>query len=219
MHIPDGLMWPIILAVGWVFALIAISIAARKCASSVTNEKVPTMAILAAGIFVAQMLNFPIIGGTTGHLLGATLATLIVGPWAAIIVMSVVVIVQGLLFGDGGVLSMGLNLTNMAVVAIAASAVALRFTKGIRTEASVFAAAWLSVFAASLLCALELALSDLAAPGAYGIVWTISVPMMLGLNSIIAVGEGLITVSVAKYFLRVHPGLIRMEKPAPEVTA
>jgi len=218
MHIPDGLMWPIIMAIGWGVAIFALAIALRKEKTTMTNEKVPTMAVLAAGIFVAQMLNFPIIGGTTGHLLGATLATLVVGPWAAIIVMSIVIIIQGFLFGDGGILAMGLNLANMAVVAVAVSAVVLRITKRIRTEVSVFSAAWCSVFVASLVCGLELAVSDMMAPGYYGITWTVSIPMMIGLHSIIAIGEALITISIATYFLRVYPGLMQNARRAPEAT-
>ena len=219
MHIPDGLMWPLIMLVGWGIGIIAVAIAARKCSKSLTNDRIPTMAILAAGIFVAQMLNFPIIGGTTGHLLGATLATLIVGPWAAIIVMSIVIVIQGLLFGDGGILAMGLNLANMAVVAVAVSAVFLRLLKGVGTEAAVIVASWFSVFIAALICAVELAVSDLASPGAYGIVWSLSIPLMLGLYSVIAIGEAIITVSVAKYFMLVHPGLIATAKSAPEASA
>lgn len=219
MHIPDGLMWPLIMLVGWVIAIIALAIAARKCSTSLTNERIPTMAILAAGIFVAQMLNFPIIGGTTGHLLGATLATLIVGPWAAIIVMSIVIVIQGLLFGDGGILAMGLNLANMAVVAVSVSAIFLRLLKGFRTEAAVIVASWFSVFTAASICAVELAVSDLASPGTYGIVWNLSIPLMLGLYSVIAIGEAIITASVAKYFMLVHPGLIASAKTAPEAVA
>jgi len=217
MHIPDGLMWPIIMAIGWGVAIFALAIAVRKEKTTMTNEKVPTMAVLAAGIFVAQMLNFPIVGGTTGHLLGATLATLVVGPWAAIIVMSIVIIIQGFLFGDGGILAMGLNLVNMAVVAVAVSAIVLRFTRKIKTEASVFSAAWCSVFVASVVCGLELAVSDMMAPGHYGITWTVSIPMMAGLYSIIAIGEALITISIATYFLRVYPALIQNARRAPEV--
>jgi cobalt/nickel transport system permease protein len=219
MHIPDGLMAPLILAIGWVAALIAIGIAARKGSMRVTNDKVPTMAVLSAGIFVAQMLNFPIIGGTTGHLLGATLAVMIVGPLAAIIVMSVVIIIQGLLFGDGGIIAMGLNLTNMAVVAVLVGATFLRLTEKLKTEVSVFVASWSSVFVASLVCAVELAISNLIAPGSYGIVWTVSIPTMVGLHSVIAIGEALITVSVAAYFLKAHPHIISSSKRVPEASA
>ena len=219
MHIPDGLMAPTILAIGWIVALIAIGFASRRCSSRIANEKVPTMAVLAAGIFVAQMLNFPIVGGTTGHLLGATLAVMIVGPLAAIIVMSIVIIIQGLLFGDGGILAMGLNLTNMAIVAVLAGAVFLRLTEKLKTEVSVFIASWSSVFIASLVCAAELAVSDLISPGTYGVIWSISIPTVVGLYSIIAIGEALITVSVATYFLRVHPHMIQSPKRVPEASA
>lgn len=218
MHIPDGLMAPLILAIGWIVALIVIGIVARKSSSRITNDRVPMMAVLAAGIFVAQMLNFPIVGGTTGHLLGATLAMMMVGPLAAIMVMSVVIIIQGLLFGDGGILAMGLNLTNMAIVAVVVGSIFLRFTKNLRTEVSIFTASWSSVFVASFICAIELAASNIIAPGSYGIIWSISIPTMVGLYSIIAIGEALITVSVAAYFLRVHPEIIHSSNRVPEAT-
>jgi len=210
-------MWPPIMALGWAIAIIVIYIAVRRIRSSIPEDRIPTLAVLAAGIFVAQMLNFPVVGGTTGHLIGATIATIIVGPWAAIIVISVVIIVQGLIFGDGGVLAMGLNLTNMAVVGVAVTWVVLRSTKRLRTEVSTFAAAWASIIVAAFVCALELSISHALAPDSYGIIWSISIPAMLGFHAVIGVGEGIITSGVVTYMLRVSPEIIQTSIRRAEV--
>jgi len=102
MHIPDGLMNPIVWAVGLVLAVSALIIAFKRLNKKIDDEIIPLMAVLAAGIFLAQMLNFPVFGGTTGHVIGAALAVILLGPIAAMAVLTVVVIVQALFFGDGG---------------------------------------------------------------------------------------------------------------------
>lgn len=210
MHIPDGLMLPLLLGIGWVVAIVFLAISTKKAKQLLPEEKIPTMAVLAAGIFVAQMLNFPIAGGTSGHLIGATIATLIVGPWAAILVMSIVIIIQGLMFGDGGILSLGLNLTNMAVIGVIVSAIALRLLRNVklRNEIPIFAAAWLAVFVAAVACAIELAISYALSDGLYGIVWSISLPAMLLSHAMIGVGEGIISVTVISYLSHIAPATL-----------
>ncbi|MEM4262776.1 MAG: energy-coupling factor ABC transporter permease [Thermoplasmata archaeon] len=221
MHIPDGLMLPLLLGIGWVIAIIALAVAVKKTKQLLPEDKIPTMAVLAAGIFVAQMLNFPIAGGTSGHLIGATIATVLVGPWAAILVMSIVIIIQGLMFGDGGILSLGLNLTNMAVIGVLVSAAVLG-TVGrtrLRSEIPVFSAAWLAVFVAALACALELAVSSAISGGTYGIIWTISLPAMLISHAMIGIGEAAISVAVISYLSHVAPAMLHNFAPKEEVAA
>jgi len=218
MHIPDGLMLPLIMAIGWMIAIIVLALSARKVKALIPDDKIPTMAVLAAGIFVAQMLNFPIIGGTSGHILGATIAVAIVGPWAAVLVMSIVIIVQGLMFGDGGILSMGLNLTNMAVIGVSVSYLILKITYKMRAEASIFIASGIAVFTAAIFCGLELATSYALAPGQYGIIWSISIPTMTGLHAIIAIGEAIISASVIAYLVHVSPDIIHSFDQKKEAT-
>ena len=217
MHIPDGLIWPPILVIGWVIALVAIAISIRKTTRHIPEDKIPTMAVLAAGIFVAQMLNFPIIGGTSGHLIGAAIATAIVGPWAAILIMSVVIIIQGLMFGDGGILSLGINLTNMAVTAVAVSWAIIRLMRNVKMDFSVAFSAWAAVFVASLICALELAFSYSMSPE-YGIIGTISIPTMAGFHAIIAIGEAAISTGVIAYLAHVSPEIVQSFERKAEVT-
>ena len=102
-------MLPKILVLGWIIAIIMIAISTRAVNRKVDKKHIPLMAILAAGIFVAQMLNFPIGGGTTGHLVGGALTAIFLGPYAGMIIITVILIIQCLLFGDGGITAFGLN--------------------------------------------------------------------------------------------------------------
>jgi cobalt/nickel transport system permease protein len=149
--------------------------------------------VLAAAIFAGQMLNFSVTGGTSGHLMGAALATIIVGPWAAILVMTSVVSVQALIFQDGGLLVLGANIFNMGILSVMVSSMAFqligKFFKNKRASLYVgsFLSGWLSVFIASLLVAFELAFSGTSPIG-------VALPAMAGVHALIGIGEGLITV-------------------------
>jgi len=116
MHIGDGIMAPPIWALGYIVAIPILAYATKKTGNALGNTQIPVLGVLAAGIFVAQMLNFPIGGGTTGHLVGAALAAILLGPYAAIVILTIVLIVQAFLFGDGGVTALGFNLLNMAII-------------------------------------------------------------------------------------------------------
>lgn len=192
MHIPDGLMHPLLLALGWLIAVPALAIALRRLRGQMDAALVPRMALAGAGLFAAQMLNFPIAAGTTGHLVGTALATVLLGPAAAVTVVSTLIILQALLFGDGGLLALGLNLTNMAVVAALVAAAVHRVQDG-RLGAGL--AAWASVVAASLLCAAELGLSHALDP-TFGVATAVAVPLMGAYHALIGLGEAAITVAV-----------------------
>ncbi|MCE5296641.1 MAG: energy-coupling factor ABC transporter permease [Euryarchaeota archaeon] len=221
MHIPDGLMDPMILFAGWAIALPVIAFAVSKVNRTVDESKVPFMAILAAGIFVAQMLNFPVGGGTTGHLVGATLAVMLLGVYGSIVVMTVILVIQCLVFGDGGITALGLNLLNMAVVAPFASAVIIRLANGKARSATSFAASWFAIVLAASACAMALALSFTLSNGAYGINGIVAIPTMLGWHAVIGVGEGLITMGVISFLAKIAPEMLTMQlgkaEPKPEV--
>ncbi len=121
MHIPDGFLSVIVSVVFWVVSIIVIFFALHETNKTFKEKNVPLMGVLAAAIFAGQMLNFSVTGGTSGHLLGAAIATILLGPWAAILTMTVVVSVQALIFQDGGLLALGANIFNMAVVGVAVS--------------------------------------------------------------------------------------------------
>ena len=113
LHIPDGFLNPIVSLIFWVVTIIMVGLAISKTNKTLGDKQIPLMGIMAAFIFAAQMLNFPVAGGTSGHFLGGALAAIVLGPWAAILVMTAVVGLQGLLFQDGGLLVMGANILNM----------------------------------------------------------------------------------------------------------
>jgi len=208
MHIPDGLMDPAVWVIGFVVAVPILFVAFRRLGRETDEDRMPFMAVLAAGIFVAQMLNFPVAGGTTGHLIGAALAVVLVGPVAAMAVLTVVIVIQSLFFGDGGITALGLNLLNMAVVASLVSSLVYGASKR-NMKSSIFAASWLSVFLAAFAAAMELSASFLISGGTYGITPFIALPAMLGYNAVIGVAEGIITVGIWAFISQVAPEIAK----------
>jgi cobalt/nickel transport system permease protein len=205
MHIPDGLMDPWVLALGWVCALAALAFSLRKMEGTLDRRTVPLMGVLAGAIFVGQMINFPIGGGTTGHLVGAALAVALVGRDKGLVVITSILMVQCLLFGDGGITALGLNIFNMGVVAVFVSWVVFRIMGDWNRKAAILTASWASIFVASLACSLQLAASHDLSGGAYGIVGGVAIPMMLVLHAIIGVGEAVITFGAITYLEKVAP--------------
>src|SRR4026209_1555913 len=162
MHIPDGFLNLYVSIVCWIITTILISMAVSRTNKSLGEKQVPLMGVMAAFIFAAQMINFPVAGGTSGPLLGGALAAIMLGPWAAILVMTAVIAVQGLLFQDGGLLVMGANILNMGLITVAIGYGLYRsVAMGNRTLKLIVAgiAAWLSVMAGALLVSLQLWLS------------------------------------------------------------
>ncbi len=209
MHIPDGLMDPVVWAAGWLIALVVIGLVLWRFGKKIDERTMPTMAILAAGIFVAQMLNFPIGGGTTGHLIGAALATVLLGPWAAMLIITVILIVQGLVFGDGGITALGLNIFNMAIVApLVTSGILKLFGERYRLVGMPIAA-WASVFVAATACAVQLSISYSLSGGAYGIDGVLAFPSMMGFHLLIGIGEAAITSGVVLFLAKVSPGMLK----------
>jgi cobalt/nickel transport system permease protein len=215
MHIPDGFLSIPVSIVFWLISILVIAVALRRVSVSLRERQVPLMGVLAAAIFAGQMLNFSVTGGTSGHLLGAALATLLVGPWAAVLVMTSVVSVQALVFQDGGLIVLGANLFNMAIVGVFVSyavntLLARLFKKSSKgIFVSGFLAAWSSIFIASLACALELALSGTSPAN-------IAVPAMALIHALIGVGEGLITVGALAFLYAARRDLLTASQPAKD---
>ncbi|MCS7282215.1 MAG: energy-coupling factor ABC transporter permease [Anaerolineae bacterium] len=215
MHIPDGFLSLGVLLACWVLTLIGIGIALARTRKTLGERQVPVMGVLAAFIFAAQMLNFTIAGGTSGHFLGAALAAILLGPWAAMLTMTTVVAIQALLFQDGGLLALGANVLNMAILG---PVVAYGFYRGVRTllgnrrvSALIagFVGAWISIVVAAIACALELGFSGTSPIG-------IALPAMAGIHALIGIGEGLITVGALALVLVTRPDLVEAERaPAP----
>jgi len=210
MHIPDGFVSAPVATVGCVVAAGCVAYAVRATNKKMGEKQIPLMGVLAAFIFAAQMLNFPVAGGTSGHFVGAALAAIFLGPWAGILVMTCVLVVQCLVFQDGGLFALGANIFNMGIVACFISYYVYR-------GASLFGGqkrgklvgggltAWLSVVIASVACAFELAISGTIPLG-------IALPAMAGVHALIGIGEGAITAAVLSLIMATRVDLLELEK-------
>ncbi len=204
LHIPDGFLSLTVLLICWVIAIVMLAVAISRTNKSLGEKQVPLMGIMAAFIFAAQMLNFPVAGGTSGHLLGGALAAIVLGPWAAMLAMTAVIAVQGLLFQDGGLLVMGANILNMGLITVVVGYGLYRgaINRSRKTRLAVAGvAAWLSVMAGALLTSLQLWLSGTAR-------LQVVVPAMLGVHALIGIGEALITVGALAFILQTRPDLL-----------
>jgi cobalt/nickel transport system permease protein len=211
LHIPDGFLSLFVSLVTWIIAIIMVGYALRRVGQDLGERQVPLMGVLAAAIFAGQMLNFAVAGGTSGHLMGSALATILMGPWAAILIMTSVVSIQALIFQDGGMLVLGANIFNMAIVGVTTAHMAYRtgLKLGGGTKKGVlaagFSAAWLSIMFAAMAVALQLAASG-TSPA------RLAIPAMTGVHALIGIGEGLVTVGALSFLLSARPDLVQQGK-------
>ncbi len=211
LHAPDGFFSLPLAIAGYVVVALVIAFAARQTSRDLSERMVPMMGVMGAFIFAAQMINFPVAGGTSGHLVGGALAAIILGPWAAILVMTAVVGLQALLFQDGGLVVLGINLFNMSIVSVLAGYGVYRavgfFGLSSRTTLTVggFAAAWVSVVAAAVLAAFQLAMSGTSP-------LQLALPALAGVHALIGIGEGLITVFALGFILAARPQLLGLSR-------
>jgi cobalt/nickel transport system permease protein len=210
LHIPDGFLNLVISLLFWLATIAMVGLAISRTNKSLGEKQIPLMGVMAAFIFAAQMLNFPVAGGTSGHFLGGALAAIVLGPWAGILVMTAVVAIQGFLFQDGGLLVMGANIFNMgiitAVIGFGFYRLVMNRNKGARLSVAGLAA-WLATMAAALLTSLQLWLSGTSR-------LEIVVPAMLGVHALIGVGEAIITVAALAFIEQTRPDLLSAEKTA-----
>lgn len=204
LHIPENFLSIVVSLICWLITTSILSMAISRTNKALGEKQVPLMGVMAAFIFAAQMINFPVIGGTSGHLLGGVLAAITLGPWAGMLVMTAVIAVQALLFQDGGLLVMGANILNMGLVTVA---IGYGLYRGVSSGNRVLrlfvagVAAWLSVMAGALFTSLELWLSGYAK-------LQIVIPAMLGIHALIGIGEALITVAALAFILQSRPDLL-----------
>ncbi len=201
MHVADGLLgitWPIY----WIIAIIAIAISLKWARENLDEKNIPLMAVLSAGIFAIQAMNVPIPWGTSGHMVGAALIAIVfVSPWAAVLVLSIVLILQALVFGDGGVTALGVNIVNMGLLGGFIGFYGFKFLKGVGKIPAIFIAAWAATFLGSILCAMEL-----AAAGTFPL--AAGVGSMALFHAVIGVIEAVITVVVILGIEKIRPDLM-----------
>jgi len=197
MHIPDGFI-SMDVAVATVAASAAtVALSIKKIKNSTSENTVPEMGIMAAFVFAAQMVNFPVAGGTSGHLVGGALLSILFGPFRACIIMTTILISQALLFADGGITALGANILNMGIVAPFSAYLIYKFLKNRKLKLAIFLASWISIVLSAIFCAFELALSGT-------IPLKVALPAMTSIHALIGIGEGLITVPLVTGILKYH---------------
>ncbi len=208
MHIPDGFLDPGVAVATGVLAGGAVAIGLRRAEAEFDERRAPLLGVTAAFVFAAQMLNFPVAGGTSGHFLGAALAAVLLGPWLACVVLAVVLLVQAFLFADGGITALGANVLNMGVIGGLGAGLLLAAARRVlpRTRTAFLAAtavaAWASVVLGAAACAVQLAISGTVGLGTV-------LPAMVGVHMLIGVGEAVITVAAVSAVLATRPDLAR----------
>jgi len=218
LHAPDGFLSVPVALLLWVIAIVAIAISVSRAGRSFDERAVPLMGVTAAFIFAAQMINFPVLGGTSGHLLGAVLAAILLGPWAGTLVMASVIAVQALLFQDGGLLAMGANIVNMGIVGtIGGFAIYVSLCRLLGGEErgrlpAAAIAAWSAVMLGAAVTSIELAVSG-TSPLA------VVLPAMLGTHIFIGIGEALITVGALALIRNARPDLLQLRDAGPGLKA
>ena len=207
MHIPDGFLTPEVAAVCAVPAAGAVAYGLRRASRELDERRVPLLGVTAAFVFAAQMLNFPVAGGTSGHFLGAALAAILLGPWLAGVVLSVVLVVQAFVFADGGITALGANVLNMGVIgALVVGGLMVAAHRVLPKSRSMFLAvsavgAWLGVVAGAGAASVELAISGTVPFGTV-------LPAMVGVHALIGVGEAVITVAAVSAVLTTRPDVV-----------
>ena len=222
MHIPDGYLSPQTYIPLFGAFVAAASVAVRKVKNEVSARNIPYLGMAAAFSFIIMMFNLPIPGGTTGHAVGSAVIAILFGPWAAMIAVSVALIIQALIFGDGGITAIGANCFNMAVfMPFAAYYIFKLFCSNPARKARVFFAAfisgYLSLFLAAMLTAVEFGIQPMIASTSDGKALycpydlSIAIPAM-AMEHLLLFGivEGIITAFIVRYFLRNEPGLIHV---------
>ena len=215
LHIPDGFLSTPVALLAWIPSLLAIGYALRRANLDLDERRVPLLGVTAAFVFAVQMLNFPIAGGTSGHLLGAALAATLLGPWMAVLVLSVVLTVQAFVFADGGITALGANILCMGVIGALGVGFAMLAVREVLPKRNgvflgiVGVGSWLAVMAGAGMAALLLGLSGTVA-------FSTVLPAMLGVHTLIGIGEAVITVGAVTAVLATRPDLIAVRDLRPE---
>lgn len=214
MHIPDGFLDLWVAGACYVLAALALGFAARQVNDELDDTRVALLGVVAAGIFAAQMLNWPIPGGTSAHFVGGALAAILLGPYLGSLSVASVLIIQTLVFGDGGITALGANVLNMAVIDVYLGYALFRVLRRWDRSVAAFVAGWLAITAGAVGAAIELGLSSTFN---YELVTVLSV-MGVG-HFLLGLIEGAITLLVYQFIASARPdivvrGAIPAEDPA-----
>jgi cobalt/nickel transport system permease protein len=209
MHIPDGFIDAGTSAGASVVAIAGVAVCLKKAADTMQEKQVAMAGLVSAFIFAVQMLNFPVASGTSGHLLGGLLAAVLVGPWAGALCVSVVLFVQALVFADGGLSALGLNIVNMALVTALGGYALFRVVRWVlpRTRGSVVIASGIAGFLSVVLSSIAFTI-EYAIGGTGGASVATVLGAMVGVHVLIGIGEGFITATTIAVVLAVRPDVV-----------
>lgn len=206
MHIPDGFLDTKTIITFDVLSGATIGVATKVATRKLDEKTIPLTGVLGAFVFAAQMLNFPVAGGTSGHFVGGALMGILLGPYIGTLVMTVVLVLQCLLFQDGGLTALGANIFNMGILATLVGYYTYTLSyKKLGRNISAFLAGFLSTVLASASCSFQLALSGT-------VPLRIVLPAMVSVHTLIGVGEGLITLFAINFLARVRPDLLEISE-------
>ncbi|WP_188883766.1 energy-coupling factor ABC transporter permease [Halarchaeum grantii] len=211
MHVPDGFLDPWVAGLFWLASGVAIGVAVRRARDELGDERTPLLGVVAAGVFAAQMLNWPIPGGTSAHFVGGAFAGVLLGPSLGVLAMTAVVTIQALVFGDGGIVALGINLFAMAVVDVLVGYALFRGLRGFHRTGAAFAAGWGAITCSALVVALGVGASD-----AFAYRLGVTVPVMVGGHALLGVVEGAITAAVYGAVANARPDLVLGGAPVGE---
>ncbi|MFB9385259.1 energy-coupling factor ABC transporter permease [Pseudonocardia petroleophila] len=219
MHMSDGLVSPPTALLFGVIAAIGLAIAATRARSDLDDRTAPMAGLVTAFVFAVQMINFPILPGASGHLLGGALVAILVGPWVGSMCIAIVLVVQAVLFADGGLTALGTNITNMALVGVfTGHLVALALRRfATRSRAGLLATAFVAALLNTVVAALAF-VGEYAIGGAGGASLGTVFALMLGFHVLIGVGEGVITAATVGAVASVRPDLVHLLRTAPATT-
>ncbi|HUW91415.1 MAG TPA: energy-coupling factor ABC transporter permease [Candidatus Nanopelagicaceae bacterium] len=217
MHIPDGLLDPITTIVLWIVTIVIMIIGYFRMDNLFEKEDseklIPYIGVLAAIIFAFQFVNYPVPGGTSGHLVGGTLVAIILGPWASVIVLFLILVIQSL-FGDGGITALGANAFNMGIIGgivgfylVVLFVRLLNYTslkKELKVSIATGIGSYIAIVLASFICGIEIAISGT-------IPIEIAVPAMVFWHILIGIGEGIISALIVFYIYKTKPDFITTE--------
>jgi cobalt/nickel transport system permease protein len=209
MHMSDGLLNATTSMAFIGVAVVGVAIAASRARADLDDRTAPMAGLVAAFVFATQMINFPVLPGVSGHLLGGALAAILVGPWVGALCVSIVLVVQALVFADGGITALGANVTNMALIGTAAGFLVALALRGLAAKskggliAVAFIAALINTVVASLGFVLEFAIGGDTAFSLSGVATTI-----VGVHCLIGIGEGVITALTVGAVAAVRPDLV-----------
>jgi cobalt/nickel transport system permease protein len=209
VHIPDGFINAGVSAAAGAVAAGGVGVSVRKAAATLEDKQAPLAGLVAAFIFAVQMLNFPVANGTSGHLLGGVLAAVLVGPWAGVVCVALVLLVQGVFFADGGLSALGLNVVNMALVTALGGYLVFRGIRAVLPDTRPMVA-----LASAIAAGIGVVLASIAFFVEYAIGGVGAAPLsavftaMVGVHVLIGIGEAVITGLTVSAVLAVRPDLV-----------